>query len=212
MDAMFPPNISIWYKATKVPKWNPFVKKSVSGKRRSLLFYSSPIWEFSLPIGHMYPWEMELVAGFFNLLSGPHDTFYFLDPMNKQENLVIGTGDGVETEFQLFRPWGYEELYVEYPVYPASYLGYGLDGFITPDVKGFGIPVSPMPELYVDGVETAYTLAANGIITFAAAPAVGQEVTATFYFCYQVAFTDDAEFTIDFYNGYSTTLKLETVK
>lgn len=216
MDAIFPSYISIWYKASKRPLWNPQIRKSVSGVRRSLLFYSSPIWEISLPIGHLYPADMEILAGFFNRLSGPHETFYFFDPMNVQTEVVIGTGDGSETEFQLYRAWGYDDLYTEYPQYPETYVdssGYGVDGYITPDITGFGVPVPPLPEVYIDGVlqTDGYSLTSAGKLVFDTAPGIGEEVTATFYFCYKVAFAENTDFIQEFYNGWSTALKLETI-
>lgn len=218
MDAIFPCHISFWHKATKRPKFNPINRKSVAGKRRSFLFYETPIWEISLPIGHLYPADMEIMTGFINRLSGTHETFYFFDPMNVQENVEIGIGDGAETDFQLFRAWGDEDLFKEYPAYPATYLsnyfGYGVDGYLTPEIYGFGVQVPPMPTVYCDNVvqTDGYSITTAGIISFDDAPAIGVPVTASFYFCYLAALADDCELSIDFFNGWSTNLKLETVK
>jgi len=211
MDAFFPSHINVWYQATKKPKWNAYVSKSVSGKRRSVLFYKTPIWEFNLPMDNLYEWEVEMVMGFVNKMSGLYDTFYFIDPMNKQTDLEIGTGDGTTDTFRLFRKFGFEELYIEYPRYPQTFLdvyGYGNDGYLTPEIYGYGISVIDIPYIYLDSElqYDGYTLATDGWITFDTPPAKGKNVTATFSFCYKVAFSEEPDFLINYYDGWKTSL------
>lgn len=217
MDAIFPSHLSVWYKATKKAIWNASVRKSISGKRRSLLFYETPIWEFTLPMDNIYEWEVELIMGFINKMGGTYDTFYFIDPMNRQENLSLGTGTGQQTDFRLYRNFGYSDLYIEYPKYPQTYidnLGYGLDGYITPDIAGYGITVPNMPDVYVNSVlqTDSYSLTTDGYVQFVTPPIFGYEVTASFNFCYKAAFSDETEHTINYYDGWENTLKIETVK
>ena len=215
-EIFFPPTVSFWYKAVKTPIFKTIIRESYSGLERRLSRYSSPRWKFTLPIGHMYGDDMELLAGFAAYLGVDYDHFYFVDPMNKQTDLEIGTGDGVETSFRLFRDFGDENLHREYPQFPSGWDGggYGMDGWMGEVLQGYGVPIVESPYIYLDGVlqQDGYSIGTDGTIEFETPPGVGVAVTATYNFCYKARFTDEVDFSHDFFNGWSTSLAVVTLK
>lgn len=103
---------------------------------------------------------------------GMAETFRFRhwsDWRGRGEN--IGTGDGVTEDFQLYR------------VYQT--------GLVT-RLRKITRPAEGSVVAYVNGVVTAVTVDSDtGIISFAAAPAAGTQITADFDFDLPVRFDDD---------------------
>lgn len=102
--------------------------------------------------------EWQTLNGFFELMGGDFDSFLFTDP---DDNAVVsqtfGTGDGSTVAFQLVRALG---------------------GFVIPVAD-----VSGSPLIFKDGVVQStpanYSIGATGLVTFTAAPSVGQALTWT---------------------------------
>jgi uncharacterized protein (TIGR02217 family) len=118
--------------------------------------------------------ELRTLAGFFLQQQGSFLPFLFDDPTDDSvTGQFLGTADGATAAFQLVRTMG-----------------------------GFAEPVTApntLGAVYLNGIRQsagAYTVdTATGLVTFAAAPAAGQTVTADFTYWFRVRFAaDNAEF------------------
>lgn len=112
------------------------------------------------------------VLEFFRARRGMARGFLFRDWSDyKATRAVIGTGNGVNKAFQLA---------MIYDDAGGSY------------VRKISRPVVGTIKLYVDGVETAFTLGSLGMVTLSGdAPAMGTEITADFEFDIPVRFNTD---------------------
>lgn len=169
------------YSVFKIPTWSRRFQRSVSGRELVCQDYTNPIWEFRLPFAYLHnfpfrslPSEYRLLLNFFNAMQQTGDTFLFLDPEDFEVvDGPLGTGDGVETAFQLIRYW-YESGSAEDIIAPEN-----------------------ISEVALDGVPTvAYAIDPHtGVITFSSPPDPGVEVTASFTFYFRCRFSkDSAEF------------------
>ena len=214
MDIIFPTSPKMAYNLIKRPLWNTHIKRTASGKEMRSSLYSTPLWEFEFPYYGLHDSDVDIVLGFVNVLKGAFDTFYFKDPLGSFTNQIIGTGDGVTTDFQLSRSLNY--WYIEYPYFPPfPVTGYGEGGSDYGGV-GYGIPIWETPFVYLDGVEQGtagggwfvdgwfddtilgwfmsdeYTISQNGLISFESAPDNGVVVTASWDFYYRTRFKEDS--------------------
>lgn len=125
--------------------------------------------------------DMQAVLAFFEERRGRFHAFLWRDGLDYSSNGVgeptaldqpISTGDGVTTSFQLLKRYG------------AAF-----DPYLRPITK----PVAGSVRVAVDGVEThAFsTDTLTGLVTLAAAPAMGAAVTAGFLFDVPVRFDTD---------------------
>lgn len=158
-NLVFPALPGLKWSSFRTPMWSNTVKTTDSGREFARSAWSSPRWSYRLQYEFLRAdalGELQQLVGFFNTHRGDFDTWLFLDVDDSTAlDQQIGVGDGVTTQFQLLRGYG---GYVE-PVYEPFTSGAG-----TPVVKVGGV-------LQVAG--TDYTLGANGLVTFAAAPASG---------------------------------------
>lgn len=136
------------------------------------LYQYSLVYEF-LRSGAAWA-ELQTLVGFFNARGGSFDSFLFTDPDDcTVTSQLFGTGDGTAVAFQLVRSFGgfAEAVY---------------------DLNGAAL-------IYVNGVVKTQpaqcTIGATGLVTFAAAPAVGAALTWTGVFYRRVRFLRD---TLDF--------------
>ena len=115
-----------------------------------------------------------------------HDTPWLFVPLRLSDyqvtDQVLGTGDGVETDFQLSRSFSNGVRTVTYDIpYPLSDAAY--------PVRADGDTI----HIYLDGTPTsAWSLDDLGIIVFDSAPGVGVVVTATFQFATLVEWVSDS--------------------
>jgi uncharacterized protein (TIGR02217 family) len=127
--------------------------------------------------------DMQAVLAFFEERRGRFHSFLWRDGLDQSSNggdgtptptdQVIGAGDGTTTAFQLSKTYG------------ASF-----DPYIRPITK----PVAGSVRVAVDGTEltTGFSVdVLTGLVTLAAAPAVGEAVTAGFLFDVPVRFDID---------------------
>ena len=173
---------------SKAPRWSTKVKRATSGRERRTALWPYPLWQFeiSFDVIRHRPTNDELAAlwTFFNTVKGQYLPWLFLDPTDYANNDPIGasleypspfgTGDGTTTAFQVQR-----------------YLG-AANGFISsaavlePVYAPFGMQV------FINGTPTtAYTMSANGQITFTTAPAGGAILTWEGYFYFGCRFLRD---------------------
>jgi len=149
----------------KAPRWSTKVKRAASGRERRTALWPYPLWQFELSheVVRHRPSNDELAAlwSFFNTSQGQYQPWLFLDPSDYQQASpqVFATGDGSTATFQIGRTFTQAE---PEPVYAP-----------------FGMTV------FINGTATtAYTMAANGKITFSGPPAAGAVLTWTgcYYF------------------------------
>ncbi len=120
-----------------------------------------------------------MLLDFFRARRGPAIAFRFTDPFDNSSNAMLdpptpydqplGTGDGVQTAFALFKTYGGEQQ------------------------RRITRPVAGTVVVAVDGEiqHGGWTLVAGGIVEFAAAPAQGAVITAGFRFDTPVRFAED---------------------
>lgn len=167
----------ITFSQFKTPTVARRFQRSVSGRELAVPDHANPIWNFRLPFSFLrdYPVgmlasEMRLLLNFYVAMVLSGDTFLYWD---KDDYSVtdepLGTGDGVNTAFQLIR--------------------YFIAGGVAEDI----IAPTAITEVKVDGTPTVdYTLDSDtGIITFGTPPGVGDAVTATFTYYFRCRFSED---------------------
>lgn len=176
---------------TKTPKFSTRTQKAVSGRQLRIVDQAYPIWQFNVPFEFLRDGndvraasglgtgfnELRQLAGFFLAAYGAQGVFAFEDPSDKT---VVGlssatgvclAGDGVRTQFQLYRQL-------------LAGAGQLSEPIIAPNA---------VTHAYVNGVDPgSWSVSSVGILTFSSAPAGGAVVSwsGTFYFpCH---FTDDS--------------------
>ncbi len=179
---VFPSLKGLGFDWRRKPIWSNINQIASSGKRSTLALWSYPIYEWELTYEFLRSStanpEFQQLLGFFNARGGNFDTFLLEDPDDYTvTDQGIGTGDGVETEFQLVRTLGgYSE-----PV---------LAPHVITNIKAAGVTVDP-----ADYTVSTWGSATPGLVTFDTAPANGAALTATFTFYFPVYFLDPS---IDF--------------
>ena len=108
---------------------------------------------------------------FFESRNGPLHGFRFRDPLDYEADGMIGTGDGVQTEFQLTKTYG---------TIPHVY------------IRRITKPVIGTVRVFVDGVETVVSIDyLRGQIQFSAPPNIGSDISASFEFDVPVRFASE---------------------
>jgi uncharacterized protein (TIGR02217 family) len=172
----FPTLTGMSFTVNKGPSWNTITKQAASGRQVRVSLQSSPIWKFKLAFEYLRDRaaatsDVQTLWAFFNSVGGQFSPFYFLDPYdNAVSAQEIGVGNGSTTSFQLTRTVG------SGTAYPWIEPVYGVSG---------------APTVYVNGVVTAATLGAYGVISFAAPPAAGAVISWSGAFMFLCHFTQD---------------------
>jgi uncharacterized protein (TIGR02217 family) len=186
MDNYFPDLPGLTWDYTLTPAFSTGIQQATSGREVRAAFWSAPLWRISLTYEFLrddaqaasengYS-ELEQLVGFFLARSGAFDSFLIdlaqltRKPLDSTvSGQPIGVGDGTTSSFPLVRNVG---AYLEQVQNPAG----------------------QSAALYVGGVRktqgTDYTVA-NGVVSFAAAPAMGAAVTADFQWLWRVRFAQD---------------------
>lgn len=172
--AIFPTLPGLEWTVRKTPEFRTKAQRATSGREARTPMWSYPIWH----IGMSYEFlrddatnELQTLMGFFLARYGGADNFNFLDPYdNAVTNHTFGIGDGVTTEFQLTKIYA---------------------GFIEPVFRVKGTPV-----VKVNGVTKAtpadYSIDAEGLVTFATAPANTHPLTWTGEYYLRCCFEEDS--------------------
>lgn len=176
---IFPQFPSMAWNSEKTQSWEVTVKKSGSGKRKTMTSQAYPNWNIKCSYTALGQQEVEQAAGFFARVKGELLPFLWKDPEDYRENNVrIGTGNGENREFQLLR--NYADEYVE-PIYD-----------VVPGTLA----------VFVDGVAVGFSLDADGLVIITAPPAIGAVITATFEYYWRVAFDTDSITWVNFWYNY----------
>lgn len=166
---------------TRSPIWSTLKHRSVSGKTSALQEWTAPIYRFEVPINVLREAqalsEWEEMSAFYNTVGGGAQLFEFDFPNDSvATNQSCGVGDGIETDFQLARSLG---------------------GFVEP------VFAPTITEVTLNGVPTVAYTESGGLVTFTAAPAVGETVRWTGTFGWLCRFDEDsidfAEFAYQFW-------------
>jgi uncharacterized protein (TIGR02217 family) len=185
-NAQFPDLRGLAWEYTLTPTFSTGVQQATSGREVRAAYWSSPLWKISLTYEFLrddaqhvdangYS-QLQQLIGFFLARQGSFDSFLIdlaqltRKPLDSTVNgQPIGVGDGSSTSFQLVRN-------------VAGYL------------EQVQNPAGQSATIYVAGVrktpDTDYTIA-NGIVSFAVAPAAAAAVTADFQWLWRVRFAQD---------------------
>ncbi len=171
-NAIFPTLIGEAWPRVKVPRFSN--QKATSDSLRSWRVARAlyPLYTYKLTYSYLSAADKVTMEAFFKSRKGDFDSFllYDRDDNTVATPQVLGTGDGSTKTFQLLRSLG---------------------GFVEP----VG-PVNGTPVVRVNGTPTvAFTIDNYGLITFTAAPPLGQVVDWTGSFYWRCCFTkSEAEF------------------
>jgi len=155
------------------------VVTTLSGHERRNSSWSNARLSYDVGPGVRSEAELGQLLSFFRARRGPAVGFRFTDPFDNSSNGMtgnpnmldqrLGLGDGVRTAFPLLKT-------------------YGADG----QVRRITRPVAASVLVAVNGVTaTGWSLAAGGVVSFAAAPPAGGVVTAGYRFDVPVRFASD---------------------
>jgi hypothetical protein len=163
----------------KKPTFATIVASHVSGREVRDALYQNPIWQFELRFDGLgsdsisYPGlgaqSLQGLMGLFLQCQGQLGTFLYIDPSdNSATNQTFATADGVTTSFTFARALG---------------------GFLEP--VGW---VTSVSQVTIAGVAqgSGWSLAAPASLVFAAAPASGAAIGASFAYAFECRFDDDS--------------------
>ncbi|HEY0625480.1 MAG TPA: DUF2460 domain-containing protein [Allosphingosinicella sp.] len=166
-DVRFP--IGIGREASVEPAFSTSVVTTANGFEHRNSDWADAQLRFDAGPGVRSEAELRTLTEFFRARRGAAIGFRFEDPFdNAAENVLLGEGDGVRTEFALVKHYGEQ-------------------------VRRLTRPVPGSVRLFVEGEErvSGWTLAEKGRVRFDAAPADGAEVRASFRFDVPVRFAED---------------------
>jgi uncharacterized protein (TIGR02217 family) len=155
----------------KAANWSTGVAITASGVERRTPYWSYPRWDFALRYEvlrdrpQLLLDESKAILELFNTVRGKYGVFQFLDQDDYQVvNEAVALGDGSTTRFQLYRH---------------------IRSWFEPVLCPFGVV------MFVGGAAAAFTLGANGQVTFASPPASGAVISWTGGFFYPCRFDQD---------------------
>jgi len=202
MPPSFPTLPGLGWSVHKRPAFSTRVASHVSGREVRAPLYYQGLYEFELTIEGLdsngtFPGlgtnSLQSLPGLYLQVQGQFGTFLYTDPTdNSVTGQAIGNGNGTQTVFPFVRALGGATE-------PVSWVN------LTPSVYDNGSLVT---------YGTGWTLAQPNTLTFAAAPAAGHAITATFTYAFNCRFLDDQEDFENFMNGLwrVQTLKFRMVK
>jgi uncharacterized protein (TIGR02217 family) len=171
-EVRFPDNIA--YGATGGPEFATTVVVTGAGHEQRNVNWAEARGRWDVGSGLKNQQQLDELIAFFRARKGKAYGFRFKDWTDyKATGQLLGTGDGVQTQFQLVKR------------YPSG-------GVI--EVRTVSKPVAGSVRIYKGGVEqlSGWSVDATaGIVTFGTAPALGVEVTADFEFDVPVRFDTD---------------------
>lgn len=184
-EVQFPPDIS--YGSSGGPEYTTDLVITTSGHEQRNVNWAQARLRYNVAKGVKNATQLASLIAFFRARKGRAYGFRFKDWSDfRAEGEVLGTGNGVQTQFQLVK----------------RYLSGGVQETraITKPVTG-SVQVYKNAALQSSGVNVNYN---TGVVTFTAAPATGHAVTANFEFDVPVRFdTDRLEATLDSYGTHS---------
>lgn len=166
-DVRFP--IALGREASVEPAFSTAVVTTANGHEQRNSDWADARLRFDAGPGGRSEDELKTLVEFFRARRGAAVGFRFEDPFdNEAEDQLLGSGDGMRTEFALVKRYGSQ-------------------------ARRITRPVASSVRLFVGGVErlSGWTLGEKGVASFEAAPADGAEVRASFGFDVPVRFAED---------------------
>ena len=178
-EVQFPPDIA--YGAVGGPEYRTTVVVTASGREQRNSAWAQARGRWNVASGLKKREQVAALIAFFRARKGKAHGFRFKDWTDYQATgQALGTGDGTTSSFQLVKR------------YPSG---------SEVESRTITKPVAGTVKIYRDGVEAATGWSVDttkGLVTFAAAPAIGVLVTADFEFDLPARFdTDRMEITIE---------------
>jgi uncharacterized protein (TIGR02217 family) len=157
---------------------NTIRHKAISGREIAMRYQAYPLYRFQVNYEVLRDVaatpDYDTLAGFVSQMWSTYDTFLYTDfSDNSVTDSNFGTGDGTTTKFQLTRTFGAGGFTVKEPVQNVNVL--------TNIKKNSVVQTNP----------TNYTIDANGLVTFAVAPAAALPLTWTGTYYYRCRLESD---------------------
>jgi len=177
-QSIFPALAGLAWNLERVPMLETVRQKSISGREIAVRYQAYPLYRFVLNYEFLRDTvanpDYDTLQAFILQIQGSYDTFLFTDwADNSVTDSNFGTGNAVKTQFQLMRTFGAGGFTVSEPVQN----------------------VNAITNLKVNGVAQTnpanYTIDANGLVTFVAAPGNGLAITWTGTFYYRCRLEQD---------------------
>ncbi len=180
-DLDFP--LDLGMRASVTPGFSTAIVTSASGHEQRNVDWASGRLRYDVGPGARSDDDLQVMIAFFRARRGAARGFRLRDPvdhssngmtgMPQANNQILGTGDGVRTQFPLIKRYGAGE---------------------EAEVRKITRPLSGSIEVAVDGIILAsgWSLQTGGVISFTLAPAIGAPVTAGFLFDVPVRFAEDS--------------------
>jgi uncharacterized protein (TIGR02217 family) len=170
VDEDFP--IAIGRAASVTTEFATAIITSQSGSEQRAPDWADARMRYDVGPGLRSEADVQALASFFRARRGPVQGFRFRDPLDAAAaNALLGTGDGVRTDFALVKMYGA-----------------GPDALVRRITR----PVAGSVAVTVNGsAASGWTLASGGVVSFAAAPVMGAAVRASFTFDVPVRFAED---------------------
>lgn len=195
-NAVFPtsnlPGLS--WSVIQTPQFNTGIQRSVSGRELRTSYMRYPLWTIQLTYdllrdGNAYG-ELQTIMGFFLDRQGSFDSFFYSNPNdNTASSVILGLGDGANTNFQLSRNIGAGGFVFNEPV----------NNVVVSNISANG------------AVQSNYTVSNTGMVTFNSAPSANAVITWNGTYYYKVRFTDDSADFDNFMHGLWQLKKLSFV-
>lgn len=191
-NLVFPTLPGLAWNVARSPQWATRIQKAVSGKEFRSAWMSAPLYTFRLQYevlreASAYQ-ELQQLVAFYNNVRGSFDSFLYRDPNDNSVTAhSFGTGNGVQTAFQLVRSYG-------------------------GNLEAVG-QLNGAPSIYINGVlqATGYTISATGLVTFSVAPINAAALTWTGNYYYRCRFLQDAMELNEFMNSLWEAKKVEFI-
>lgn len=117
VDEVYPTLRGLTFGTSSKPMFSTDVAEHTSGKETATQYWDEPKWEFKLQYDYLpnktpaANTDFKTLVGFFLARKGRFEPFLFKAPDDHfVESLQLGIGNGIVTEFQMYRPMGsYQE-------------------------------------------------------------------------------------------------------
>ena len=184
VEVQFPADIS--YGSSGGPEYATDIVASTSGYEQRNVNWQQARARYNVAHGVKTKAQLDALIAFFRARKGRAYGFRFKDWTDYQGTETLGTGDGVKTQFQLIKTY--------------------VSGSIV-EARTITKPVSGSVQVYKNAVLQTSGAAVDtmtGMVTFTAAPAAGQVITASYQFDVPVRFdTDKLSASLDAYGIHS---------
>lgn len=193
-DAQLPALPGLAWSRMKKPEWSTGIQRSRSGRETRTRYWQEPLTTFSLPYEFLRDRanarELDTLMGFVNARAGRFDSFLYQDPGDGYAlNQVIGTGNGVQTIFQLQRTLGGSTQRIADPDLATMTFGGGMWDYADDPLMWSADGNTPMWTADAG----SFTYLGGGRIQFDTPPASGQQVAWSGGYYYRCRFTADQQ-------------------